>query len=57
MLLCPYDLGAEFSTGNSLFEAIKLTEIGEPDKYRSSNYGIGFDTRLSFSLSNGSGFG
>ena len=46
MLLQPYDLGAEFSTGNSLFGAIKLTKIGDFDKYRYSDYDIGFEMHI-----------
>ena len=34
-----------------------MTEIADADKYFFSRYGIGFDTRQTFLLSDGSGFG
>ena len=42
-------------TGIFLFGAIKLAKNADPDKYKHSGYGIGFDACGSFSLSNGSG--
>ena len=42
---------------NSLFGAIKLTKNANTNKYRYSGYGIGLDTRGSFSLADGSGSG
>lgn len=48
--------GADFSVGNSLPRAVKLTKDVDPDKYRYSGYGIGFNSYRSFSLSNDSGF-
>ena len=34
-----------------------MTKNADPDKYKNSGYGIGFDARGSFSLSDGNGFG
>ena len=34
-----------------------LIKIANPDKYKYSGYGIGFDAHRSFSLSDGSAFG
>ena len=39
------DLNTDFTQGNSLFGAVKLTKNAYPDKYKSSGYGIGFDSR------------
>ena len=36
------------------FRTVKLTKNADPDKYRYSEYGTGFDTRGSFSFSDGS---
>ena len=47
----------KFKSGNSLFGAVKLTKNADPDRCRYSGYGIGFDTRGSFSLSDSSGSG
>ena len=38
----------------SLFGAVKLTKNTDHNKYKYSCYGIGFDTRVNFSLSDGS---
>ena len=40
--------------GNCLFGSVKLTKNDNPDKYKYSGYGIGFDSREEFSLSDGS---
>ena len=53
----PFSVGKYSTLGNSLFVAVKLTKNADPDKYKYSGYGIGFDASGSFSLSNGSGFG
>ena len=37
-----------------LFGSVKLTKNADPDKYKYSGYGIGFDSRSEFSLSDGS---
>ena len=47
----------KFKLGNSLFGAVKLTKNADPDRCRYSGYGIGFDTRGSFSFSDSSGSG
>ena len=36
---------------NSLFEVVKLSRNADLDKYKYSGYGIGFDARGNFSLS------
>ena len=53
----PYDLGTEFTKGNCLFEAVTLIKNADKDKYRYNGYGIWFDARSSFSLTNGNEFG
>ena len=40
-----------------MFGAVKLVKNDDLDKYKPSEYGIGFDACGSFSLSDGSGFG
>ena len=51
-----YELGASGSHNNDptlkncLFGAVTLTENADIDKYGYSGYGIGFDTRSSFSF-------
>ena len=47
----------KFKLGNSLFGAVKLTKNADPDRCWYSGYGIGFDTRGSFSFSDSSGSG
>ena len=47
----------DFTLGNSLFRAVKLTANADPDKYKYSSHGIGFDAGGSSLLSDGSGFG
>ena len=37
-----------------MFGAVKLTKNADPDKYKYSGYSIGFDSRLQFSLPDGS---
>ena len=46
------DLDTDFTLGNSLFGSVKLTKSA--DKYKYSDYGIGFDSRSQFSFTNGS---
>ena len=48
------DLKSEFTPKHCLFEAAKLIKNADPDKYKYSGYGIGFDLHLEFSLSDGS---
>ena len=40
--------GADFAQQNSLFGAVKFTKNGDPDKYKNSDYGTGFDARGSW---------
>ena len=47
----------DFTSGISLFRAVKLTKNAAFDKYKYSGYSTGFDTHVSFLLSDGSGFG
>ena len=44
------DLNTNFTLGNCLFRAMKLTKNADPDKYGCSGYGTGFNARLQFSL-------
>ena len=37
-----------------MFGSLKLTKNANPDKYKYNGYGIGFDSRSEFSLSDGS---
>ena len=39
--------------GDCLFGEVKLNKNPDPDKYGESCYGLGFDTRSQFSLTNG----
>ena len=43
------DLSANFTLKDCFFGAVKLTKNADPDKYSSSRYGIGFDSRSLFS--------
>ena len=54
--LWPLNVGKDFLLANSLFGAVNLTTNPDPDKYKHSGYGTGFDARGSFSLNSG-GFG
>ena len=44
------DLDTDFTLDSSLFGSIKLTKNANPDKYKYSGYGIGFDFRSEFLL-------
>ena len=55
--LCSFNLGANFTLGNSSFGTVKLTKNVDRGKYSYSGYDNRFDERRSFSLSDGSGFG
>ena len=46
---CSKDLNPDFTLGNCLFGAVKLTKNAVADKYRYSGYGIGLDSRSQFS--------
>ena len=48
------DLSTDFILGNCLFGAVKQTKNADPDKYKYSCYGIGFDSRSQFLWSDGS---
>ena len=43
------ELNTDFTLGNCLFEAVKLTKNADPDKYRCSGYCAGFNSRSQFS--------
>ena len=47
------DLNTDFTLGDSLFGAVKLTKNTDPDEYGYSGYGIAFHARSQCSLSNG----
>ena len=53
----PYSWANGLEIGNGLFGTVQLTKSPDPDKTFSSGYGMRYDVRLTFSLSNGSGFG
>ena len=44
--LWSYTQDADFTLGNSLFGAFKLTKNASFNKYSYSGYGIGFDTHV-----------
>ena len=46
------DLSTDFTLNNYLFGSVKLTKNVDPDKYKYSGYGTGFDSRSLFSLPN-----
>ena len=48
------DLDTDFTPGNCLFGAVKLTKNADPDKYKYSGYEIGFDSPSQFSWRDGS---
>ena len=54
--LCGYTQGVDFALENSLSGAVKLTKEADFDKYTYCGFGIGFDVRGSFLLSDSSGF-
>ena len=43
-------LNTDFTLVNCLFGSVKLTKNTDADKYKYNGYGIGFDTRSEFSL-------
>ena len=55
--LWPFTVDKIFVLGNSLFGAVKLTKNAYFDNYKCCGYGIGFNARGRFPLSDGSGFG
>ena len=48
------DLNTNFTLNDFLFLYVELTKNPDPDKYKYSDYGIGFDSRSEFSLTDGS---
>ena len=48
------DLNTDFALKDCSFGAVKLTKDADPDKYKNSGYGIGFDLRSEFSFTDGS---
>ena len=55
--LWQFNVGKNFALRSSLFGAVKLIKYADPDNYKYSSYGIGFDARGCYSLSDGSKFG
>ena len=55
--LLPFNVGKDFAFKGSLFWAVKLTKNADPDKYKYSGHGTGFDARARFLLSDGNRFG
>ena len=47
------DLNTDFTLKDCLFGSVKLTKNVDPDKYKYSDYGIGFDSHSEFVLSHG----
>ena len=54
--LWPFTVSQDFTLRNYLFGTAKLTRNTDPDKYKNSSYGIGFDASAGFSLFDGSRF-
>ena len=50
-ILWPFTVGQDFTLGNSLFGAFKVAKNANPDEYKYSGYGTGFDASGSFLLS------
>ena len=48
------NVNTNFTLGNCLFGSVKLTKNADPDKYKYSGYGIGFDSRSEFLFTDGS---
>ena len=48
------NLNTDFTLKNCLLGYVKLTKNADPDKYKYSGYGIGFDSRSGCSLPDGS---
>ena len=47
-------LDTDFTLSNCLFGPLKLTKNADPDKYKYSGYGMGFDSRSEFLFTDGS---
>ena len=54
--LWPFKYSSDFMLKSCLFGAVKLTKNSDPDKYKYSGYGNGFDMNRKFSLPDGSLF-
>ena len=48
------NLNTDFTLDNCLFGSVKLTMNADPDKYKYSGYGIGFESHSEFSFTDGS---
>ena len=48
------NLNTEFTSFNCLFGSVNLTKNADPDKYKYSGYGIGFDSCSEFLFTDGS---
>ena len=48
------NLNTDFILGNCLFGSVKLTKNTDPDKFKFTAYGIGFDFRSGFLFTDGS---
>ena len=48
------NLNTDFTVGSCLFGSVKLTKNADPDKYKYTGYGIGFDSRSEFLFTDGS---
>ena len=44
------NLNTDFTLNNCLFGSIEPIRIAEPDKYKYSSYGVGFDSLSEFSF-------
>ena len=51
---CLRNLKIDFTLNNCLCGSVKLTKNGDPDRYKYSGYGIGFDYCSKFSFTDGS---
>ena len=51
---CLINLITDFSLNNCLFKSVKITKNANRDKYKYSGYGIRFDSRSEFLLTDGS---
>ena len=47
------NLNTGLTLNNCLFGSVKLTENADPNEYKYSSYGMGFDSRLEFSFRDG----
>ena len=50
---CLRNLSTYFTLNNYLFGSVKLTKNTDPDKYKYSSYGIGFESRSEFLFTDG----